>query len=48
MMGIHNFLHRSGLVDESFVRIETDDTVVEVELPNIEDEVHVEMTPKMQ
>ncbi|XP_022866420.1 uncharacterized protein LOC111386198 [Olea europaea var. sylvestris] len=42
-MAIHNFLRRSGVVDEAFARAETDDDVANVELPNAEDEIQAEV-----
>lgn len=48
-MGIYNFLRRAGVVDEAFARVETDDDVAEVELPNAEDEIQGNMNAsKMQ
>ncbi|XP_022881038.1 uncharacterized protein LOC111398355 [Olea europaea var. sylvestris] len=48
-MAVHNFLRRSGVVDEAFARAKTDDDVAEVELPNAEDEIQVEVNaPEIQ
>ncbi|XP_022851889.1 uncharacterized protein LOC111373569 [Olea europaea var. sylvestris] len=49
MMGIHNFMRRSGVVDAAFTRAEVDEDVAEVELPNVEDETQAEMhAPEIQ
>ncbi|XP_022894039.1 uncharacterized protein LOC111408523 [Olea europaea var. sylvestris] len=48
-MAIHNFLRHLGVVDEAFARAETDDNVAKVELPNVEDEIQVEVNaPEIQ
>lgn len=43
MINIHNFLLHSRLVEEAFLRVETNDNAVKVELHNTEDEIHVEI-----
>ncbi|XP_022889031.1 uncharacterized protein LOC111404459 [Olea europaea var. sylvestris] len=40
---IHNFLQRAGVVDEAFLRAETDTDAAKVELPSACDEASVEM-----
>lgn len=42
-IGIHNFLRHVGVVDEAFAHAKMNDDLVEVELPNVEDEIQAEM-----